>query len=457
MHIQADPIKDGIAVLSLSGRIKRASHVHDLLERCSRLIAAGARGIVLDLSRVRTANYAGIAALVELVARMPLAAIAYTGLNPKIQRRLEASGLDRGLLVLPTIQDALRHDAFKSIGLSRVQVIIACDNFGSVFRPLLDVLGKPALIRSVASLKSQGLKKLMVHTRGQRPEVDQCLAQNLPCRDQILLSQQAVDDHKSGPYQQDDFAEALHDIRLRHGAFTTDVIFVSGNVLTTVDIGLMFQEHRQADADLTIAKQKHPSRRSATPRVAAFILKPWVVEMLANGTQFAMPQDVIRSVQAAQGKVLHFETDAACFDLNIWSHYAALLRKGLEGDVAGCNPVGLQVEAGFWRAPNARVARGAKIVGPCYLGQDAQLSPGSELRGPSIIGNRCRIEGKTLLRNCIVASDTYVRAGVWGENRIMTHHWNVDFRHRPRAGQTTIEGEDFSEFGDAVTGVRQYA
>jgi len=442
MHLQADPITDGIGMLKLSGQIKSASHIHPLLEACMQLSRDGAKGIVLDLSNCRNANYAGIAALVELTARLSKVTLAYVGLNPKITRRLQSSELDRGLLLFTSLKEAFEAPEFRAIQFARAQIVIECPNFGNVIRPLLDVLGKPSLVRSLDDLRRRGFEKFLIRSNGNGREIDHSLRNHIKWRDDLWLQ----NNPKPTIEHAFDLGAILRDLQQRNGTFGTDIIVIRGDHFCTAAIGDMFSQHLAKGADLTLMPKGCP---------AAFIVKPWVLELL--NVPNSMPLCPVQSVQAAQGKVQCFKPKTVYFDLTNWSHYAQLLQQALSGDIEGCSPSGQRIGKNIWSADTTNIARGARITGACYLGAHAKIDRGSELSGTNIIGQRCRVESKTLLHNCILTPETQIPAGVWGENLIMSPHWSINFRHGSSLKKQSNDTTAPNFPSDTRLGGRRYA
>ncbi len=93
---------------------------------------------------------------------------------------------------------------------------------------------------------------------------------------------------------------------------------------------------------------------------------------------------------------------------------AALRRLALDAFVLGAQipPDAPEVRPGVWIAPNARVDRGARIVAPAFIGQHAKVRAGAVITRASVLEHHAVVDCGTVVENSSVLPHTYIGAAL---------------------------------------------
>lgn len=465
MLTEIESLENGLAVIKLSGRLNGASTVYDLTRKIEQLQAKGRRGLLLDLSKVPSMNMAGLAALVELVARNPKADLAFSALPKKTLEFLRKSGLDRGLQIFPSIEDALQHPDFRAHTLSGTRAVLLCAGKGSRVapltevspKPMLDVAGQPAMHRIIDHLASFGLRDVLVNPGHLGHEIiDYFRKVSLPDTHITFVNEGGW---KGGAWQANPIGSAstLKRMQDNNAAFDDNIVVLCGDALVDLDLSEMMREHISSGADATIAALTVPERdvhkygiieaspmqtvtrffEKPTPgktdsRLAnsgIYIFKPKVLELLSSEEGLDIACDLLPAIMASGGKIHVYSSPFKWVDIGCGRDYAQAVRKCLTGALPFAPSQGREIRPGVWAMPGAVVSPRAKITGPCHIGADARIEAGAWLDGVCSIGAGAVVEGKTLLCDSIVMPKTRVSSGTWVQDMILHADWAIYHTH----------------------------
>jgi NDP-sugar pyrophosphorylase family protein/anti-anti-sigma regulatory factor len=458
MLIHTEHVDDGLAILRVSGRLQHASGLHVLLDACARQLSEGRHGFVIDLSKSHAVSYAGIAALVELAARLSRATIVYSGMGVRLRRRLASSGLDRGLRIYGTVPEALNATELQELRLCKTRAVLLDQSPGGAKSCTTDILGAPALCRVTDQLGQFGLCRFIVNLEDRSAIYPEFLAANPRLEEKLLLSLQETDPCQDNQPRGLGSAATLKALQYRHSCFSSDVIVQGASVLTDLNLADMMQRHRQTNADVTIAIPRSrktgaaasetvnadPTGRvtclSTWPGDAAagvYILKPWVIDLIPDTRSATIEDDLLPSLLAEHCNIRVYEADFAHFDTRTWPDRFSASKWLLSSGQEHLRPAGKEISAGIWAAQSAQIARGARIDGPCFLGRNAQIAKGAHLLGTNVIGAGAHVSGKAVLRDCLVSRDVWIRSGSWGECTVFQPDHAFDYRFPATENQNT--------------------
>ncbi len=108
MPIESKRLESGVAVIVLSGRLTFGREVERLEHVVSGLLEQGQKRFVFDAAALDYADSSGIGTLVSCLTRIKKSAgdLRLAEANPRIQRLLSMTGVDRILNVYPTVAEA---------------------------------------------------------------------------------------------------------------------------------------------------------------------------------------------------------------------------------------------------------------------------------------------------------------------------------------------------------------
>ncbi len=466
MLITTELLHDGLVVLKLSGRIVYSSSLHSMQDTVSRLVGQGRRGILMDFTRVQKVNMAGLAALVELIARHPKVEIAFCALPDKILKFVKKSGLDRGLRLYPDVETAQSAPEFKAYALTDTKAVLLCAGKGSrvapltdvVPKPMLDVAGRPTLHRILDHLGQFGLCDVILNPGHLGYQVIDYF-QNAVLPDYNISfsneGQGSADTWSADPIGS---ASTLKRLQTRNAAFSSDFLVLCGDALIDLDLADMMHAHQTSGADVTIAamtvdeadvhkygiietdsagaihsfveKPASGITKSRLANTGIYIFSPRVLDLISDEPDQDIACDLLPKVLAAHYSMQAYSKPFSWIDIGCGRDFALANQLCLAGRTPSYDPVGQRNGTKpIWTSSEAYVANRAKITGRCHVGQGAKVEAGAHIEGLSCIGAGAVVEGGTVLRNCIVMPNTHVGRGVWAENMIIHSDWAVDHTH----------------------------
>jgi anti-sigma B factor antagonist len=109
MPIVSRQIEPGIEVIAVSGRLVFGREVELLESAVDGVIRKGKARLVFDLTALDYVDSSGIGAIVKCLTDVKKAGseLRVAGLNPRIRKLFQISGVDQILSVFPTLADAV--------------------------------------------------------------------------------------------------------------------------------------------------------------------------------------------------------------------------------------------------------------------------------------------------------------------------------------------------------------
>ncbi len=254
-----------------------------------------------------------------------------------------------------------------------------------------------------------------------------------------------------------------------------DVLVISGDCLTDMNLKELARRHRDAQADLTIALAHRADPRNygvvsidATGRVLSVVEKPsWgeVADDTVNtGVYIVSPRvlalippdepadwakDVIPSLLRRGSRVQGVVVDGYWEDVGTFASYARAQRDVLDGRVHS-RIDGFEVSPGVFVATGAEVSPEAEVRPPVYIGPFAKIEAHAVI-GPytvvgtnSLVRSRAVIEHTVLHPNAFVGRDAELRGAVIGRA--------TEVRHGARVLDGTVVADGCTIMDGAVIG-----
>jgi mannose-1-phosphate guanylyltransferase len=226
---------------------------------------------------------------------------------------------------------------------------------------------------------------------------------------------------------------------------------LNGDILTSMDLTAMMSRHRVTKPKVSIALTpvdnptiygvvetdakgmverfvEKPSWEEVTTNMinaGIYILEPEVLSYIPPSTPSMFEHHLFPLLLKKGEPILSYPSDSYWIDIGtpekyLKLHHDLLLGKALSLFSWGNFTEDIQI------GNNSTVHPSAEIKGPVLIGESCVIAQGVEVRGPAVLGPRCEvaeeaaIEGailwhnskvgkKTILRNCIVASHSYIR------------------------------------------------
>ncbi|MCE0503914.1 hypothetical protein LR948_00960 [Roseivivax sp. GX 12232] len=415
MLIETRPIDDGLAVLTVSGRLARASDLPRLLETCDALTALGRIGQVLDLSLLKRVSFEGLASLVELAARRPQIILCYAALPDGPLRMLRRSGLDRGLRILPSLEAALGTPELRRVSLNATRTVLfppPVAGGGSAL--LLDLCGTPVIDHMLAALGKYGLSDLVVDAKGEAEAIRSRLGPGSPPGMRLQFCGARPREAERYPST----GNILKNLQEDQAAFQSDLLVCEAPIVGVPDMQAMMRAHRTSRALATAAIVSTTPPDKGDQPLGLTIYSPEAIDRLPADSGSVTWHTPINARTSLDQSIATFQVPSNAIRIDSWQ---ALFRATAEC-LAGCTevpPTGRRIGPGLWREEDAEQHRQAQIHGPCHIGAGARIDAGACLKGVTAIGAGARIESATLLQDCLVLPGAEVRQGTWAKGQVI--------------------------------------
>lgn len=231
-----------------------------------------------------------------------------------------------------------------------------------------------------------------------------------------------------------------------------DVLVISGDCLTDIDVATLLAEHAASGAVLTMALARRSDPRDfgvvsvdGDGRVQRLVEKPsWgevaddtvntgiyavsrsVIEDLPPGVELDWAKDVIPRLLREGRDVRGHVVDGYWEDVGTFRSYMKAQWDVLDGGVR-CGIDAFEVSAGVWVATGAELSPEATVRPPCYIGPFAKIEPGATVGPYAVIGTNALVRGRALVErstlhpNAYVGPDVDCRGAVIGRGTELRH------------------------------------
>ncbi len=211
------------------------------------------------------------------------------------------------------------------------------------------------------------------------------------------------------------------------------VLIVNGDVLTDIDLNAVVARHRErrALATIVLTPVDNPSayglvETDEAGNVRRFLEKPGPNEITCNtinagiyllepATFDRIPDDTAWSIerQYFPSLVDREETFIAHVDRRYWidigtpaSYMQA--HRDLMAKRCAAGPFSGKAAGSVHRGARCRIAAGAELAGPCFLGDGCVVEEGARIGAESVIGPGCTIGPRAVIERSIVWGETVV-------------------------------------------------
>ncbi len=287
-------------------------------------------------------------------------------------------------------------------------------------KPMVPVMGKPLLARTLQTLKRHGVDEIVLST----------------CYKSEAIRSYFKDGSDFGlkiHYVDEDFPLGTGGAIKNCEKYFDDSFFVlNADILSNIDFSGMMRYHKRKKADITIAvtrvanpsaygvieydknsfvtsfREKPKKILSHYINAGIYIFEPKVLRQIPSGQKISVEREVFPGVLENKQKIAVYKGCHYWIDIGTLRKYAMVHRDGFTGRYQ-LPEVNFRQRA-IYSQLNAKISGSATLRGPVYLGAGAQIGDGA-IVGPhvvvgnnSIIGNKCAISYSVLWDNIHVAS-----------------------------------------------------
>ena len=212
-----------------------------------------------------------------------------------------------------------------------------------------------------------------------------------------------------------------------------DVLVISGDCLTDMDLRDLHWRHRESQADLTIALARRSDPRSYgvvsvdpegrvlslvekpswgevaddTVNTGVYIVSPSVIEAIPIDEPSDWATDVIPALMAQGARVFGQVMDGYWEDVGTFASYRRAQRDVLDGRVY-CDVQAFEVAPGVLIAQGAELSPGADVRPPVYVGPFAKIEADAVIGPYTVVGTNALIRSRAVVDHCIVHPNVFV-------------------------------------------------
>lgn len=382
-------------------------------------------------------------ALVELAAGAPIGLVA----DARVRAMLNRTAVPRDIALFAELAAALSDRRFRARSLSGAHALILAAGSGSRMgplsdrwpKPLLPVLGTPAIDHIAAHLTRFGIERLHVNTAhlGERI-VDHFAAAGPSLCATVTTHPEWLGIGDRRVPRPIGSATTLGRLRDQLAAGRGPVVVVCGDAITDVDLAAMRARHMASGAEATVALRPVPdadvhrygiAELEPDGTVGAFVEKPaphetasrlastgiYMFEPAALARCDAAPgQDIgsdLLPALAAGGRLAGFVSAFTWLDMGNPRDLFAANAAAARGALGLRDRTALQLAPGLWVEPGAQVGPRLRIEGTTYVARGAHVAGGAFLRGTNVIGPGCEVAERTLVQDSLLMPGTRLSPG----------------------------------------------
>lgn len=351
-----------------------------------------------------------------------------------------------------------------------MQAVVTAGGAGTRLRPLttavpkalLPVVGEPMLSRVVRHLASHGATRCVITLQHQASVVLKYFSAVADLDLRFLTEPRPLGTAGSVRHALDSLDE-------------DDILVISGDCLTDIDVAALLSDHRASGADLTMALARRPDPRDfgvvslgTGGRVLRLVEKPsWgevtddtvntgiyvvsrsLIAELAPGEELDWAKDTIPWLLSEGRDVRGRVVDGYWEDVGTFRSYVQAQWDVLDGRVR-CGIDAFEVSPGVWVATGAEVSPQAVVRAPCYIGPFAKIEAGAIIGPHTVIGTNTLVRGRALIERTTVHPNAYVGPDVDCRGAVVGR--GTELRHGARVLDGAIIADNCVILDGAVIG-----
>jgi mannose-1-phosphate guanylyltransferase/phosphomannomutase len=208
----------------------------------------------------------------------------------------------------------------------------------------------------------------------------------------------------------------LHTLLAYHRSKGTLATLALYNLANPIDYGVI-----NLDSDGRIVRfHEKPGRGSVMSdyiNTGIYVLEPEILTFFQPNTPFDFSNDLFPLLHRRGHPLYGYIAEGYWCDIGNLSEYMRANGDALEGRVKGLD-LGQLIAEGIWAGQDVEIAPTAHLEGPIYLGQAVQIKSGAIIHGPTVIrdytvvDNKAEIDRSVLWRNCYIGERARISGAV---------------------------------------------
>ena len=298
-------------------------------------------------------------------------------------------------------------------------------------KPIVPVANRPFVVHQIELLKQHGIDEIIINLHYLSDSIKKILDDGREWGIKIRYSIEKNPLGTAGAVKNAE--EYFKDEEL--------IVVFNGDILTDANISeiIKFHKAKNAVATLTLTPVEDPTsyglvlcdrdgrvlefiEKPSWERVEGiarkninagiYILDPKIFKDIKSGTSVMFEHHVFPSLLQKGLPVYGFESNAYWIDIGNPEKYRQAHQAILRGDVTLVKIFGRREKGGIWMGEQVEVDKTAKIFGPSIIGEKVRLEANSSIREYTVIGNRVVVGNGSSIDNSIIWDGSRIGSNV---------------------------------------------
>ena len=321
-----------------------------------------------------------------------------------------------------------------------MKALLMANRFSSGLEPLTDslpdsmvpIMAKPLLERNIIKLKNSGINEIII-SKGLDPRpIEEYFGDGsrLGVKIQYICEAEPLSTGNT--------------IKNTEGFLTDTFIVFNSNILSNIDILDLYKFHKQKSAAVTIVTTEVKDASSYSKlkydeegyvksfiqesdnindgpnyiNAGIYILEPDVLKEIESGNGVSMEKETFPALLEKGYPIAAYKSDEYWIDIKTIEDYNKIHEDVLNGI---CPLPEYNAESkDIYTGANTLIHPSVKIIGPVYIGKNANIGAYSTIGPNVVIGNNCKVGINSSVKDSIVGNNLHIQAASTVSNIMLT-------------------------------------
>lgn len=323
-----------------------------------------------------------------------------------------------------------------------MKALLMANRFSSGLEPLTDnlpdsmmpIMAKPLLERNIIKLRNSGIKEIIISKSLEPNPIEEYFGDGSRLGVKIQYICEAVPTGTGST------------IKNTEGFLTDTFIVFNSSILSNIDILDLYEFHKQKSAPVTIAatevknapsssysklkydengyvksfiqESDNTSSKPCYINAGIYILEPHVLKELEPGKDVSMEKEAFPMLLEKDYPIAVYKNDEYWMDIRTIENYNKVHEDILNGVFT--LPEYNAENQDIYTGENTQIHPSVKIVGPVYIGKNANIGAYSTIGPNVVIGNNCKVGINSSVKNSIVGNNLHIQTASTVSNIMLT-------------------------------------
>ena len=335
----------------------------------------------------------------------------------------------------------------------------------TVPKPMISIINKPVMEFLIEHLKVHGFDQIMVNTSHLASKIEEYFKDGSRWGVQIGYSFEGKIENGDIKGIALGSAGGMKKIQQFSGFFDETFVVLCGDAIIDLDLTKALNFHRQKKALATIIMQDVPKEEvssygvvvtdsdgkivqfqekpaveealSTTINTGIYIFEPKILDFIPMNTEYDIGGQLFPLLVEKKIPFYGVTIPYQWIDIGNAPDYWRAIQKALSGGINGFTVPGIEARPGVWTGINTAIDwPEIEIQPPVYIGSSTKIESGSQIVGPTSIGNGCHIKQGAIVRKSVIGEYTRVGQFAQIDKKIIFGNHCIDV-----GGQTTSINE----------------